>query len=460
MNTDINLNTQKLLIQYLLSSKTAFQLCAPIIKSEYFAPELHNTISIIIQYYRSYNAVPSVEYIKAETSITFITKKLTHDEFELCLDKVEKFCQDKALEHAIYDSVKLMQEGERSAIRKVIDDALIISLQKDIGLDYFKNIKERIERTFEPGNIQSTGWEGLDLVLFGGIVRKELVIFSAPSGGGKSAAMANLGKNFVQAGLNVAIITLELSQDLSSSRLDSIFSGVGRLNLKENSDIIEQRILAQKEDYGYGELFIKFMSSGSTCDDIRAYLKELELTTGVRPDMIIVDYLDLMQPNSKTNLDNLFLKDKYVSEELRNIGNDYNAFIISASQLNRSGVNQEKPDETMVAGGKSKFDTADTWISIVSNESMKAKGQCIFFPMKTRNSDGKGQACLMNWNNVSLLITDGKKVSSPIQQVVTQSKTQRKTPNNIETVTEDISSVKDMEQGIQESVLGIDWSKF
>lgn len=154
------------------------------------------------------------------------------------------------------------------------------------------------------------------------------------SGGGKSLFLANLGVNWALAGLNVLYLTFELSEPLVSMRIDSMTTGVSSREIFKNLDEVELKVkMLQKRS---GHMQVKYMPSGKNCNDIRAYLKEYQVKTGVKPDVLLIDYLDLMMPmNVKVSPSDLFIKDKYVSEELRNLAMETQCITVTASQLNR-----------------------------------------------------------------------------------------------------------------------------
>ena len=125
------------------------------------------------------------------------------------------------------------------------------------------------------------------------------------------------------------------------------------------------------------------------------------------PDVIILDYLDKMHPNQKSfNLSDVWSKDKYCSEQLRDIGVDYDIAIITASQLNRAGVEAEEHNHTHIAGGISKINESDIYVSIRLTPELKVKRECIFKFEKTRNSDGVGSVITMTWDPKYLRIRD------------------------------------------------------
>jgi hypothetical protein len=149
------------------------------------------------------------------------------------------------------------------------------------------------------------------------------------------------------------------------------------------------------------------MPSGKNCNDIRAYLKEYQVKKGCKPDVILIDYLDLMMPLSvKVSPSDLFVKDKYVSEEIRNLAMETQCITVTASQLNRSAVEEIEFDHSHISGGLSKIMTADNVIGIFTSRAMKERGRYQIQFMKTRSSSGVGQKVDLEFNVDTLRISD------------------------------------------------------
>ena len=149
------------------------------------------------------------------------------------------------------------------------------------------------------------------------------------------------------------------------------------------------------------------MPAQSTVNDLRAYCKELQIQTGMQLDFLCVDYLDLLMPvSAKVSPSDLFVKDKYVSEELRNLAKELNVLFVTASQLNRSAVEEIEFDHSHISGGISKINTADNVFGIFTSRSMRERGQYQLQLMKTRSSSGVGQKIELEFNVETLRITD------------------------------------------------------
>ena len=170
-------------------------------------------------------------------------------------------------------------------------------------------------------------------------------------------------------------------------------------------DNVEMKVKMMRKKAG--ELYIKYLPSGSNILDVKTYIKELELKTKKKVDCILIDYLDLMMPKSKRiSPADLFIKDKYVSEELRNFAVESQMLLATASQLNRASVEEIEFDHSHIAGGLSKIQTADNVIGIFTSRAMKERGRYQIQFMKTRSSSGVGQKVDLEFDVDSLRIRD------------------------------------------------------
>jgi replicative DNA helicase len=274
-----------------------------------------------------------------------------------------------------------------------------------MGTDYFADPRNRLMQLKSNNGQNSTGWPCMDQKLYGGFNRGELQIFAGGSGSGKSLFMQNLAVNWSQAGLNGVYVTLELSEGLCSMRIDSMMTETNSRDIFKSIDDIEMkvRMLSKKA----GKLRIKYMPAQSTVNDLRAYCKELEIQTKSKIDFLCVDYLDLLMPvSAKVSPSDLFVKDKYVSEELRNLAKELNVLFVTASQLNRSAVEEIEFDHSHISGGISKINTADNVFGIFTSRSMRERGQYQLQLMKTRSSSGVGQKIELAFDLETLRITD------------------------------------------------------
>jgi len=399
-------NLQKLFLGFLISDKELYVRVQSLVVPTYFNNKLRPTVEFINKHADEYNSMPTIDQIKAKTEIGLeLDAEVTARHKEWFLDEFQDFAKFKALEQAILASADDIEKGEYFSVEKRVKEASSVGLAKNLGTDYFENPKERLQKLKDNNGQVSTGWTSIDKKLFGGFNRGELSIFAGTSGAGKSLFLQNLALNWVQAGLNVVYITLELSEELVAMRIDSMATGINSRSLFKSLDDVDLKVRMMKKTSG--NLQIVYLPSGVNTGQIKAFLKELEIQHGKQAQAILIDYLDLMMPNDKrVSPSDLFVKDKYVAEELRNLAVDLDTLLITASQLNRTAVEEIEFDHSHIAGGLSKIQTADNVIGIFTSAPMRERGRYQVQFMKTRSSSGVGQRVDLGFNLESLRIED------------------------------------------------------
>lgn len=416
--TEYNVDVQTLFLRMMLTHPELYLRVTNIFNPENFVKNVRPVAELIKTHCAEYSVLPEPTQIKALTGMDLeLIPDLTGGHFDWFFTEFEHFTRKEELTRAILKSADLLEEGnDFDPIEKLIKDAIQISLQKDLGTDYFFDPRGRLMALKDNNGQNSTGWPSMDRKLYGGFNRGELQIFCGSSGSGKSLFLQNLGVNWVQAGLNGAYITLELNEGLTGMRIDSMITGTSTREVFKDIDNVELKVKILAKSYGKFQL--KYLPAQSTINDIRSYVKELQIKTGQKLDFICVDYLDLLMPVSvKVSAENLFVKDKYVAEELRNLAKELNVLMVTAAQLNRSAVEEIEFDHSHISGGISKINTADNVFGIFTSRSMREKGQYQIQLMKTRSSSGIGQKIELDFNVETLRITDpdedGNGASSP-----------------------------------------------
>ena len=434
---------QKLYMEMFLSDAETFMRCSNIFDPENFDQRLQDSAEFVKKYVDDYKVMPEAKIVNAATHSDFAQITLPKENYDWLMDEFENFSRHKGLERAIIKSSDLLESGDYGPVEKLIKDAIQISLNKDMGTDYFEDPKARLSKLKDGNGQISTGWPSIDKKLYGGFNRGELNIFCAGSGGGKSLFLANLGVNWALQGLNVLYLTFELSEGLVGMRLDSMTTGIGTREIFKSIDDVELKVkmLGKKA----GNLQVKYMPSGKNCNDIRAYLKEYQVKKGTKPDVLLIDYLDLMMPLSvKVSPSDLFVKDKYVSEEIRNLAMETQCVTVTASQLNRSAVEEIEFDHSHISGGLSKIMTADNVIGIFTSRAMKERGRYQIQFMKTRSSSGVGQKVDLEFNMDTLRITDlGEEGESSFNQQSSAPSTTNSIVNNLKRTSVVTTSTED-----------------
>ena len=405
-NTDYGYDIQKVYLEMMLTDAESFVRCQAVFDHKLFDRRLQESAKFLNDYVTEHNALPTFEIINAATKGDLVHPgELMENHYDWLLQDFETFSRHKSLEAAILKSADLLEKGEYGPVEDLVKKAVQIGLQKDLGTDYWKDPRARLEAIKSNNGQVSTGWPALDKKLFGGFNRGELNIFAGGSGSGKSLFLANLGVNWALEGLNVIYLTFELSENLVSMRVDSMTTDIPSRDIFKSIDDVEMKVkmIGKKS----GAFQVKYMPTGKNTNDIRSFLKEYEIKTGKKVDVLLVDYLDLMSPiAAKISAENLFVKDKYVSEELRNLAMELNTLFVTASQLNRSSVEEIEFDHSHISGGISKINTADNLIGIFTSRAMRERGRYQIQLMKTRSSSGVNSKIDLEFDVDSLRIRD------------------------------------------------------
>ena len=405
-NKEYSVELQKLFLQMMITNAELYTRVMNIMNSENFDKSLRPAAELFKEHTTKYGVLPDSTQLKALTGIDIeVIPELSQGHYDWFFEEFESFTKRQELERAILKSADLLEKGDFGPVEKLIKDAVQISLQKDMGTDYFADPAGRINKYFNSGGQVSTGWPQMDKILYGGMSRGELNIFAGGSGSGKSLVMMNLALNWLQTGLSGVYITLELSEELTSLRTDAMLTSMGTKEIRKDIDTTELRVkMVGKKS---GKYRVKALPAQSNVNDIRAYLKEVQIQTGIRIDFVMVDYLDLVMPVSvKVNPNDQFIKDKYVAEELRNLSKEMGVLLITASQLNRTAVDEIEFDHSHIAGGISKINTADNVFGIFTSRSMRERGKYQIQCMKSRSSTGVGMKIDLEYNIETMRISD------------------------------------------------------
>ena len=207
---------QKLLIDVLLSSEEVFARCQNILDSKYFVNKYRPSMRFILKYANEFKVLPKFEQVNAETGgeFTKIDNILVQHQ-DSFLKEIEEFCKNRALADAVTSAVALIEKGNYGEVEKRVREAILISLQNDLGTNYYADPRERLLKIKDKNGQISTGWKTVDEKLYGGVNRGEITIWCAGSGVGKSLFLQNMALNLSKQGLNVVYISLELSEGLS-----------------------------------------------------------------------------------------------------------------------------------------------------------------------------------------------------------------------------------------------------
>ena len=295
MANEYNTDMQELFLRMIVTNAELFVRVTNIFNPENFDRRLRPVAEFMVEHTQQYNLLPNSTQIKATTGETIESvDDMYEGHSEWFLNEFESFTKRQELERAIMKSADLLETGDFGPVEKLIKDAVQISLQRDMGTDYFEDPAARLNKYYNQGGQVSTGWGQMDRLLYGGMSRQELNFFAGGSGSGKSLLMMNLALNWLVQGLSGVYITLELSEELTSLRTDAMQTGLSTKDIRKDIDntALKVRMSSKK----MGQYRVKGMPAQSNVNDIRSYLKEVQIQTGIKVDFVMVDYLDLVMP--------------------------------------------------------------------------------------------------------------------------------------------------------------------
>jgi replicative DNA helicase len=300
------------------------------------------------------------------------------------------FCRKQNLKKAMLKSVKLLEN------QNVINEAIVLGSDSNFGHDYIKDFEQRF--LLKSRNPVATGWPEIDNITHQGLGNGELGVVIAPTGAGKSMALVHLGSQALIAGKNVIYYTLELSDTVVGSRFDSCITNVPLGDLRSFKEEIYEKI--QNLD---GKLIVKeYPTKSSSVVTLKNHLEKV-IKRGFKPDVIIVDYADLLRPTSGLREKRHELETIY--EQLRGLAQEFQCCLWTASQTNRSGLNAEVITMESISEAFNKCFVADFILSISRTAEDKLNNQGRVFIAKNRNGpDGLIFPIFMSTNNITIKV--------------------------------------------------------
>ena len=396
------------LLAALFKNKSFLQQVSDILESEYFESEANKWIATtIIDYFTEYKSSATLEVMKVrvDTVDNEVLKVSIVDTLKEIMKNLEAedmtFVQDE-----IMDSVNLLQAGDYDGIKFVIDEAMKAGSDRDLGHEYMVDIDDRFSETTR--KTVESGWSAIDELMDGGLGPGELGVMVAPAGIGKSWALVNVAANAVKAGKTVIQYTLELNAAYVGLRYDAVFTGIAAQNLKYYQDDIKEKI--ESID---GELVIKYYpTKTATVNTLRAHLDRC-IMMDKKPDLIVVDYADLLRGNGKEirhELGNIY-------EDLRGLAGEYEVPVWTASQANRSALEDDVIGADKIAESYSKIMTADFVLSLSRKIEDKIAGTGRWHVIKNRfGPDGITFPSKMNMSNGQINIYEESSVQGKVAQ--------------------------------------------
>ena len=376
-------------ISSLLTHKEFLTNIHDIISEEYFEKGAHKwVIKEIVKYYDKYHTTPSLEVLKVELqkidndvlkiSIKEELKQAyvsSDDDLKYVQEEFTNFCRNQQLKKALMSSVDLLKAGDFDGIRVLVDGALKAGQDKNVGHEYNKDIEERYRENSR--TVIPTPWERINDLLQGGLGNGDFGLIFGNPGGGKSWSLVALGGYAVRLGYNVLHYTLELGEDYVGKRYDAFFTQIP-VNKTDQLKPKAEEIVPKLP----GQLIIKEYPTGrATVSTIESHIAKVA-NMGVKPDLVLIDYVDLLSSRKRTRERKEEIDDIYGST--KGLARELNIPIWSVSQVNRAGAKDEIIEGDKAAGSYDKLMITDFSMSLSRKKEDKVKGTGRFHIMINR----------------------------------------------------------------------------
>ena len=400
---------EKIVLRNIITNEDYMRKVLPFIQKEYFEGVYSKLFTLLVSQVAKYNKLPSEESFIIgiqDMDLSPEMKKHANDivpdifnpkdeNLEWLIDETEKWCQERAVYIAVFDSINILdgkdQKNTKNAIPDLLQKALAVSFDTNVGHDYLENVEERFDFYHEQEERIAFDLEYMNAITKGGLPNKTLNIALAGTGVGKSLFMCHHAASCLSLGLNVLYITMEMAEERIAERIDANLLNVplAKLEQLEKTDFINkvQKISSKTQ----GKLIIKEYPTGQAhSSHFRALLNELKLKRNFMPHIIFIDYLNICASSRMKSMGgsiNSYTYIKAIAEELRGLAVEFNLPVVSATQTTRSGFGNSDPglEDTSESFGLPA--TADLMFALISNEEMAKNNQMMVKQLKNRYND-------------------------------------------------------------------------
>lgn len=388
--SDFGFKFQAKLVSCIMTDASFVSQIYDMVKLEYFDSEsVKFLVDRSLEYFKKHKKIPTLDVLKVfidrvedellkheiVNTLKEAVKSANSTDLDFIKETTIDFCKNQELKGAILESVQLLKNSDYDAIKTLIDNALKVGMNSDIGLEYFNDIEKRYQE--DSRHPLSTGWPVLDEITKGGLGPGELGVAIAPSGAGKSWLLSAIGANALKNGKTVVHYSLELSENYTGWRYDCILTGISLEKISLHVDKVKEA-LANID----GKLIIKWYPTKSvSLMGLRSHLTKLKML-GTEPDLVIIDYADLLKSGNNTMAKHDILEALY--EELRGFAGENQVPVWTVSQSNRSGLNEDVIEADKAAGAYAKIFPADFVMSLSRKAQDKLSNTARLHVIKNR----------------------------------------------------------------------------
>ena len=407
----------------LLTDLKFLQTSSDILSGEIFDSDSNKwLVNETIDYFLKHKTIPTLDVLKIKINeiedkvlqvaiidtLREVWKNVESTDLDFVKEKCLDFCRNQVLKNAILESVNLLENQDYDGIKSLIDKSMSVGMERDIGHEYITSLEERLSDSVRM--VVPTGWDIIDEVMDGGLGAGELGVIVAPAGIGKTWMLQSIGASGMQRGLTVVHYSLELNQTYVGLRYDTVFTGITTSNIKFYKEDVQKRI-----DQLTGNLYVKYYPTRSaTVQTINSHMKQLEIQ-GIKPDLVVVDYADIVKPLGTFREKRHSIGDNY--ERLRELAGEFEIPVWTASQANRSALEEEVIDASKVSEDYSKVMTSDFVMSVSRKVEDKISNTARCHVIKNRfGVDGMTYPMTMNTNLGKIEIHESNSLGGKQQQ--------------------------------------------
>jgi len=406
----MNIELEKTILRNILTQDDFMRKVLPFVQKKYFEGVYRELFDQVTKFVTKYNKLPTLEAFKIELDeVTTMNEEMyTHaldilpdiftpkeEDSEWLLNTTEKWCQDRAVYNAIMESIQIIdgkhQQLTKNAIPDVLQKALAVCFDTNVGHDYLENVEERYDFYHEQEERIPFDLEYFNEITKGGLPNKTLNIALAGTGVGKSLFMCHSAANCLSQGRNVLYITMEMAEERIAERIDANLLNVPIDQLDHLSKPMFLDRVSAIRDKTDGKLIIKEYPTGQAhTGHFRALLNELRLKKSFRPDIVFIDYLNICASSRMKSMGgaiNSYTYIKSIAEEVRGLAVEFDVPILSATQTTRSGYTNSDPglEDTSESFGLPA--TADLMFALVTSEELESLNQIMVKQLKNRYND-------------------------------------------------------------------------
>jgi hypothetical protein len=403
-------------ISALLTDKLFLEQIFDILLPAYFESDANKwVVNEIKEYYLQYRCAPTMNVFKVKMDeiphdvlkvsvkeqLRVIYSKVNDSDIAFVKTQFLEFCRNQKLKSAIESSIDYLQLGQYDNIKKVVDEAMKAGQERNIGHDYMIDVETRMSQMARAAI--RTNWAPIDLLTDGGLAPGELGFIVAPAGSGKSWLLSRLGVEAMKQGKNVVHFTMELNENYVGLRYDACFTGIEFQDIRNHVDTVKAKI----NDVP-GKLFIKYFPIKTVAaHSLKMHIDRIQMLTGVKIDLIVVDYADLLRPMAAERNANSYSESGSVYEELRGIAGELQVPVWSASQSNRGAHEEEIIQAHNVADSYRKIMTGDLVLSLSRKKEDKLSSTARIHVIKNRfGADGLTFPTHFNSSNGDIRVFD------------------------------------------------------